>query len=143
LQLMKEKEFNNSAMLIVSDFELKLPQPTQTIRTVEALTQKFPDYKFWFVYGGDSYQSLPSWESGDYLRDSLPVLLVNRYGFDLPKESEHIRYIALNSDKNLADVSSTLVRQSLQTGSSYSTLINDSTRAFIRDRMLYWASKKA
>lgn len=137
LRIMKEKEFSNSSRLLISDFELKLPQPTQTIRTVKALEKNFPNNHFWFIYGGDSYESLPTWEYGGYLRDNLPVFLVNRTGFILPPESNHIIHIKLDSSENLDSVSSTTVRRSIEKGHLDSPLITESTRTFIIEHKLY------
>ena len=39
---------------IASDFELKREGLTYTADTLELLTKEYPDYKFYFIVGGDS-----------------------------------------------------------------------------------------
>ena len=73
-----------SSNLRISDFEMKLPVPTQTTLTTTALEKTNPNCNFWYVFGTDSYYDMPNWEQGDYLQKKLGMLVVERVGYDTP-----------------------------------------------------------
>lgn len=123
LGLLKAACFAAEPRLKVSDFELRLPRPTETSRTVTALRTAYPGRRFRFVFGADSYQSMPAWEGGRQLRRSLPVLLIPRAGFGLPAESALVRYLELSGD-NDATISSTAVRRLAAEGADLEGLVH-------------------
>lgn len=139
LDAMKDQEFGNDPRLKITDFELELPQPTQTIRTVGALALAYPGKRFWFVFGADSYASMPDWEYGEKLQKQLPMLLLPRDKLDLPNESATIRYlpdIAAMGDQ----VSSTKVRDTIAENGDITPFVSGAVKAFIRSNNLYAAS---
>jgi nicotinate-nucleotide adenylyltransferase len=114
LELVKVESFDSDERLSVTDFEQRLPQPSQTYQTTRALRQAYPDNRFWYVYGADAYESMPTWEHGEELRRTIGTLLVPRSGYKLPPESDTIRHVQLPD--TFRAVSSTLVRQACQDG---------------------------
>lgn len=51
----------------VSDVELRLPQPSYTINTIDALEAENPGRDFIIVMGGDNLAGLPRWREADRL----------------------------------------------------------------------------
>lgn len=136
LESMKTIEFNANPRLHISDFELQLPRPTQTIRTVGALATSYPDKKFWFVYGADSYASMPEWEDGQELQRQLAVLLLPRPGAVLPPESETVRHMT-GEIAEVASVSSTQVREAVASSQNIESFVSQSVWQYITKSRLY------
>lgn len=87
IALLQLLETQSEKPVRVSDFELTLPRPTKTYRTVEALKAAYPDHTFWFVFGADSYATMETWEQGEMLKKNLSMLLVKRLGYECPQET--------------------------------------------------------
>lgn len=119
----------------VSDVELRLPQPTCTAVTYEALQQNCPDARFWFVFGADSYHDMPNWEYGEYLQRTMAMLLIDRTGFTLPRESTSIRHLPIPVFEPV--ISSSLVRQCVQEGVAIEDYVHPAVSAHIRQAALY------
>jgi nicotinate-nucleotide adenylyltransferase len=137
LRHMKYEIFNDSARLRISDFELNLPVPTQTIQTVQALHAKYPDIQFLYAYGADSYQGMPTWEEGTYLQKTLPMLVAARSGYKLPDSSPRLQHLNLYIDTELADVSSTKVRHNIRHYIPLTELVCQSVDDYIMSHDLY------
>lgn len=103
LVIVKNKHFANNPRLIISDFELNLPEPTATFTTVKELTAAYPSTQFWFVIGGDSYRSMSVWPHGEELKKNLRIIVVS------DKTTQHQ---TLHLSKELSVMSSTQARSS-------------------------------
>lgn len=136
LEALKQDDFGNDPRLQISDFELRLPQPTQTIRTVGALALAYPRTNFWFVYGADSYASMPEWENGQELQQNLSVLLLPREGTPLPSPSPNIRYL-IGDLEDAAAISSTKVREAVGQRQDFAPFVSNAVRKYIQARKLY------
>jgi nicotinate-nucleotide adenylyltransferase len=138
LECLHQEEFGGNSRLVVSDFELQLPQPTQTNATDLALQQAFPRDRFWFVFGADSYQDMPSWEYGEKLQKTLGMLIVPRPGYALPALADNIKHLAITEPEEVMAASSTVVRglvsQAMQPSSQ---LICEGVQRYITQRGLY------
>lgn len=137
LECMRQQRFDDSDRLRISDFELNLPAPTQTVRTVGALACAYPQSKFWFVYGSDSYAAMPSWRGGEVLRDTLPVLVVAREGCPLPPESERVKHLIVPEIAIDVPVSSTEVRNRTRAHLPIAQLVCGAVGRYIESRHLY------
>lgn len=136
LNLIKTKEFDNEPRIVISDFELNLPRPTETLVTLGALAIEHPDKEFWFVYGADSYNSMPTWPGGTELQSKISALVLARDGIELPPESDQVKHMP-NIHETTALVSSTEVRAAVRQQANISGMVADSVRRFIMQRALY------
>lgn len=134
LELLKEEEFNGDPRLVISDFELKLPRPSETFRTVQALHAAYSCVKFWFVFGSDSYRDMPNWEHGEELREKLNIVVVERASSPIPK-ADNVCPLSIDSD--LAAVSSTYVRQKVEAGEPIEGLVSAGVGRYIAKNGLY------
>lgn len=98
-----------SSKVVVSDFEIQIGEPTQTRRTYAELKQKYPQHTFWFVFGADSYNDMPTWEEGKKLRESLSMCIIPRIGYKTPKQQHNVHVHPVPDALELA-TSSTYVR---------------------------------
>lgn len=109
-----------------SDFEFNLPKPTYTITTLLSLQQAYPDRDFHLIIGADNWVSFEQWKDYQTLLSEFPILIYPRKGFDIqiPEHYLHIRQV----DAPLIEISSTFIRQALNTGKDVRFFIPEAIR---------------
>jgi nicotinate-nucleotide adenylyltransferase len=122
LQAVQAGSFRDEPRLVVSDFEMQLPQPSETYKTVQALLRTYPDHRFWFVFGSDSYHDMTNWRRGKALRRSIGMLVVPREGYVTPNQNKRVKPLATSAPNK--PLSSTMVRHALQHGASIKKYLN-------------------
>lgn len=133
---MCRQAFPGEDRLQVTNFELLLPRPTNTYRTLTALQETFPHDTFWFVFGADSVQTMPHWEHGNYLYQNLGMIVVPRPGYIMPAPAPNIRNLKAWKDTG-PDISSTRVRAAVAAGISISGFVHPVVQDYIRRTGLY------
>ncbi len=118
--------------VVISDFELRLPRPSNTYDTVQALRQAGVE-KVGFVVGVDSINTALDWEYGEALLRELHWILIERPGYELSVVPTSFEYVAL---PNL-DVSSTEVRRRLGDGLTIGGLVVPAVEEYIAVNELY------
>ena len=80
--------------------------PSYTVNTLIELRSLYPSHQFAFIMGMDSFVSLASWHRWQELLTLADIILCQRPGFSLPKDSQmakyHSAHLAANSDLALA-----------------------------------------
>lgn len=140
LDVVHRESFDYDDRLVVTDFEINLGQPTQTIDTVEALKNRYAKDNFWFVFGADSYRTMPSWDRGDYLNQTLNMLIIPRLGEVMPATSTRIGHLAMArlSDSVISrGVSSTKVRQALVEQAPIDGMVSQAIASYIDNHGCY------
>lgn len=66
--------------IIASDFEMQLPRPSYTWRTMQALRQQYPEYAFSLIIGADNWVNFSRWAHHDDLLAEYPLLVYPREG---------------------------------------------------------------
>lgn len=109
-----------------SDFEFNLPKPTYTITTLRSLQQAYPDRDIHLIIGADNWASIEQWKDYQALLSEFPILIYPRKGFDIriPEHYSHIRQV----DAPLIEISSTFIRQALNTGKDVRFFIPEAIR---------------
>ncbi len=133
LDTIKQSEFDGDKRLCISDFELQLPRPTQTCKTVGALVVAHADIDFWFTFGADSYQSMPSWDSGLELQQSLNMVIIERDDIKTPLRRGIIPVQLSTCD----GLSSTEARSAIMAGRPLEGFVCQSVKRYIEERNLY------
>lgn len=112
-----------------SDFEFNLPKPTYTITTLRSLQQAYPDRDFHLIIGADNWASIEQWKDYQALLSEFPILIYPRKGFDIriPEHYSHIRQV----DAPLIEISSTFIRQALNTGKDVRFFIPEAVRQML------------
>lgn len=109
----------------VIDIEKQLGGESYTLRTVRALKEEYPEYKFSLVLGSDLLVEVGKWHGWDELRATVPFIVVGR-GKPIPE-----------CPLALSDISSTQVRQMLRSGESVSGLVPREVIMYIKKHKLY------
>lgn len=73
---------NESDRIKIDSIEETLPQPNYTVRTLEALAQRFPSQRWGWLMGKDQLQSFPAWHEPLRIIDRASLLAVDREGGD-------------------------------------------------------------
>lgn len=137
LACMKQQVFDDTARLVITDFEMQLSRPTETITTVQALHRAYPTDDFWFVFGADSYNAMPTWRGGKHLQETLSMLVVERYGDICPPASGTVRHVSVPQEIQNRRASSTKVRQAVGAGRPIDYLVSKAVSDCISRQGLY------
>lgn len=118
----------------VSDFEMHLPLPSYTYRTLRDLRESYPDHQFRLIVGADNWCSFSSWADWERILSEFGLIVYPRPGFTvegLPAGS------SLIADAPLIGISSSGIRSDLAAGRCVRYLVPDPVLAYIRDHKLY------
>lgn len=66
----------------VSDIELRRPEKSYTVTTLQELTAMFPGDGLFFILGVDAFLDIPNWWQPDQLMHLADFIIVTRPGFD-------------------------------------------------------------
>ena len=121
----------------VSDFERHLPLPSYTITTLGELQKAYPEHEFVLVIGADNWESFPRWYHADEIIERYQILIYRRPGYQLDESSlpPHVKLV----DTPLFDISSTLIRQSVQRGRMMRKWLDEKVARYIKRTGLYRA----
>ncbi len=134
LRVVAHETFGDDPRLRVSDFELKLPRPTQTYRTLRHLAEAFPGDEFSFVFGGDAYRAMSTWpRAAEYMHTIRMVLFTDS---DVPEIAEG-RALRLNVPDAYKEISSSAARIEVQHGADTSMLLSKPVITFIQRHNLF------
>lgn len=110
---------SESVDIRVETSELVRGVQTETYDTVREFDARYPDRDFRWVFGADSVNTMERWHQGEWMKDNLPMLIVERHGYEA-------KQLGMNATR-LAVVpfatSSTEVRQKIANGESYDKLV--------------------
>ena len=69
-----------AAKVVISDFEVELGAPSETVRTHTALVRQYRGYNFTYVFGADALAGVRKWRGGASLLQDLTIVAVTRDG---------------------------------------------------------------
>lgn len=113
--------------LAVETTELDRAQLTETYDTVRELETRYPERAFTWVFGADSVASMPTWEQGEWLRDTLSMLVVHRPGAELPPLGPRALQLAVDAGR----FSSTELRRRIASGERYDDMVGGNVHALL------------
>jgi nicotinate-nucleotide adenylyltransferase len=121
--------------LLASDFELTLPEPTYTIRTLTALREQYPERDFCLLIGADNWQVFDKWKDYKTIIDQFPIWIYPRLGFEvnIPVSISSVRLLPAP----IVGVSSTFIRDAIATGHVMSRFVPERVWKYIVDNGLY------
>lgn len=107
--------------LAVDTYELDRDEESQTYRTLSALAITHPQHQFSFLIGSDNLADFSKWHHYQELLQRFPVYVYPRLGFAMSPLEQGM--IALEEVPQ-SQVSSTKVRQVLQSGEDLTNLLS-------------------
>ena len=121
----------------VSDLEIQREGTSYTVDTVRTLQAAQPNYRFFLLIGGDSWQDFSTWHQPEEIRDRVPLIVYRRPGITMldvePPFAERVHV----ADAPLLEISGTNIRQRLRAGRSIRYLVPDPVRVYIDQHNLY------
>ncbi|MFC5284541.1 nicotinate (nicotinamide) nucleotide adenylyltransferase [Pedobacter alpinus] len=121
--------------IIVSDIELKLPQPSYTIDTLTHLKALYPDHDFVLIMGADNLKSLKKWKNYEIILRDYSIYVYPRPGYDEAELASHPSVTVTNTP--LMEISSTFIRRAISNDKSVRYFLPDKVIEFIDSKGLY------
>lgn len=129
-----ELSIKNHDNFKICDYELRLPKPSYTYRTMKVLEEQFPNTEFTICLGSDAYNSITKWKKFDYLKKFSYIAIVR----DKEKIDPNIKKIIETSEIiSNNSLSSTLIRNNIKKNNDYSGLVNKDVEKHIKIHNLY------
>ncbi len=125
----------NERRLVACDYEFRLPRPSYTFDTMEALSADYPQHQFTLLIGGDNWERFPQWYRHDELLQRYPIVIY-------PREDSPIDEAALPPNVRLVhtpliNISSTDIRRRIREGRSIARLVPRAVADIILQEGLY------
>lgn len=106
--------------LVASDVELHLPKPSYTWRTMQKLSERWPDRHFTLLIGGDNWDAFHRWARADYLLSHYDIAVYPRGNGPIATPTPgNVRIVYAP----LLNISSTDIRRRVAEGRSISGLV--------------------
>ena len=122
--------FEDLARVEISNVEEELGGESLTVRTLERLAERHPDWSMRLVVGADVVHELDRWTNPERVRALAPPLILGRVGFSLPPNLEGAPAV-------LPEVSSTAIRAAIARGDLASKLLPRRVAAYVAEHGLY------
>ena len=87
--------------------------------------EKYPDYQFSIIMGGDSFQNLHKWKNFESIIKNYAVFVYNRPGFEI---SNHVNAKLTVVDAPLLEISATQIRSLIKDGKSIRYMVPDKVK---------------
>lgn len=129
LKAMIDDVEKGSTPIRIETTELYRPRQIQTYETAIELQLKSPKDRLVWVFGSDSFNSMPEWENGDWLIENLPMLIIERPGYEIDKN------LYTNQEKiiiqKIASTSSTELREKITNGNDYKNIVGSNVHRLL------------
>ena len=135
-QHLVEISIQDNALLRCSDIEFYLPQPSYTIDTLTHLKEKFPNYQFCPIMGGDNLKTIHKWKNFEILLRDYEIYLYNRPGFDIDKKGLGDAKIHFFESPQIT-ITSTYIRNCLKENKSIQYLVPEPVYKYLKDDNIF------
>ncbi|SDN44407.1 nicotinate-nucleotide adenylyltransferase [Alkalicoccus daliensis] len=117
--------------------EMERKGPSYTIDTFSELQTEFPEHDFYFIMGGDSYETFHLWHGFKKLQEMLAFIVMERPGTQTsevrPQDFKSIHFL----ERIQLDISSTSIRNSIKEGTWNRFLVTEGVAEVIKEHQLY------
>lgn len=118
-----------------SDFEFRLPRPSYTATTLQALQKAYPQHRFALIIGSDNWLLFNRWhQAGEILRHT-PIFIYPRPGYEVKAPTLPAGVQLIECEE--MPVSSTALRAMIARGEDAAPYLPPQTWAYIKARGLY------
>lgn len=116
-----QKAIETEQHLRVCDIEFHLPRPSYMYKTLDALSEKYPDCHFLLIIGADNWLAFDRWAEYRYILEHYEILIFPRTGYPV-EESELPPQVQLLHSP-IIDISATEIRQRILSGEDVSGML--------------------
>jgi nicotinate-nucleotide adenylyltransferase len=121
--------------LKICDMEMRLPQPSYTINTLEFLKTENPDCEFCIIMGADSIDSIERWKDYKTILNAYTIYVYPRSGYDTKALCGKYKVEMLNAP--IIEISSTFIRENISKGKNLNAFISPEISEYIKKNKLY------
>jgi nicotinate-nucleotide adenylyltransferase len=121
---------------VVDDFELHQPGPSYSYQTAEAMADRFPDARLFWIMGGDQWESLPRWKNPERLAEVVEFIVLARG--DVPQFREGYRLHLVPDTGHPA--SATTIREAVSNGETNHPWLDPKVAEWIAEMKIYQAT---
>ncbi len=118
---MVRKAVRDEERLKASDYEFRLPKPSYTWHTLQALIHDYPGTEFTLLIGGDNWAAFDKWYCHEQILSTCPIVVYPRQGS--PVDTTHLPPGVTVVDTPLLNISSTEIRQRIREGKSIQGMV--------------------
>lgn len=117
---------------VVDDFELRQSGPAYSYLTAEALAEKFPEARLFWIMGGDQWDALPRWQHPERLAELVEFAVLARG--ETPKPRDGYRLHIVRGDH---PASATEIRTAISNGAASREWLTPAVAQWIAEKGLY------
>jgi nicotinate-nucleotide adenylyltransferase len=121
--------------MMVSDVELKLPQPSYTIDTLTLLRELYPQHEFVLIMGSDNLKSFKKWKNYELILRDYHIYIYPRPGYIAEEFQNHPTITTTKTP--LMELSSTFIRKAISEEKDVKFFLPDKVIDFIESKSLY------
>lgn len=125
---MVEKALEKEPQLKACDYEFRLPKPSYTWHTLQAISQEFTDVEFTLLIGGDNWAAFDKWYHHEDILAHYPIVVYPRQGSSVGKVPEGVTIV----ETPLLNISSTEIRQRIKEGKSIEGMVPESIEELVK-----------
>lgn len=140
---MVAEAIDDHPLFYLSKIEVENTETNYTYLTLRKLVNEYPNTQFYFIMGEDSLDDFPRWRNPDEIcrLASILVAVRNDSGDSIEEKIAHIRKL-YHADMHMLhapnfSVSSSELRERIQTGKAVRYMLPEKVEAFIRQNSLY------
>ncbi|MEX2596176.1 MAG: nicotinate (nicotinamide) nucleotide adenylyltransferase [Salibacteraceae bacterium] len=130
--------------LKASNIEFDLPQPSYTINTLVAFSEKHPNYSFTIIMGEDNLNTLQKWKNYEAILDGYSILVYPRVESDenlsvnQSHQSEFIHHPKVTMiDAPLMKISASFIRKAVKNGRDVRYLLTEPVVKYVDEMNFY------
>ncbi len=127
--------------LKICTIEDKLPRPSYTIDTLQALQKQYPQHTFSLIIGEDNLSTLPKWKSFETLIANYSWIVFPRINTPISLLHDY-HTVQLLKEAPIIQLSSTYIRQKIQENREVSFMMHPSAYQYMKEMNFYKKNKK-
>ena len=134
----------NNPLLSASNIEFDLPQPSYTIHTLVALTEKYPGYVFTIIMGEDNLNTFHKWKNHERILEDYSVLVYPRVESDenlsvnLEEKSPFLEHPKVTMiDAPLMKISASFIRKAIKDSRDVRYLLTEPVMNYVDEMNFY------
>ena len=121
------------AWAVVDDFELRQTGPAYSYLTAEALAEKFPAARLFWIMGGDQWDSLPDWKNPERLAGKVEFIVRARGKQPQPRDGYRLHIVQGDHP-----ASATEIRGAISSGLDFHPWLAPAVASWITSKQLYY-----
>lgn len=128
----------------VSKFEIEKDHISYSYKTMDELTQLYPEHEYFFIVGSDSLLMIEQWRCPEKLLSKCTILVAIRESVDNTAVEEQIQYLHQKYTCKIQllpmpifEISSSDIRNRIRMNKTIKYVLPEATVSYIREHELY------